>query len=175
MVVVAFLMMDKANRIRFCKKIFLVANVSPEIVFEMTFLTRSSADIDFLGWELWWRTYTTKEAFATIRYVKLVGKKDFIAATLNPEYEIFVVYVASLRFTLIDVRPQISVLIAEEASIKIPAKHSNFADVFSPDLASKFFEQIEINDHAIKLVDGQQSLYKPIHSLRLIKLKILKA
>ena len=29
-----------------------MANVSPEIVFGMTFLTLSGADVDFLGWEL---------------------------------------------------------------------------------------------------------------------------
>ena len=52
MVVAAFLVVDKANRVRFFEETFLVANVSPEVVFEMPFLTLSSADIDFLGWEL---------------------------------------------------------------------------------------------------------------------------
>ena len=52
-----------------------MANVSPEIFLGMLFLTLSDADVDFLDWELWWRTYTTKEALPTIRRAELVGKK----------------------------------------------------------------------------------------------------
>ena len=47
MVVIAFLVMDKANRVRFFEESFLVANVSPRIIFVMFFLTMSSVDIDF--------------------------------------------------------------------------------------------------------------------------------
>ena len=60
MVVAAFSIVDKANRVRFFKETFLVANVSPDVVFEMHFLTLSGADVDFSGWELRWKTYTTK-------------------------------------------------------------------------------------------------------------------
>ena len=49
MVVVAFSVIDKANQVRFFEEIFLVANVSLEVVFRMSFLTLSSADVDFLG------------------------------------------------------------------------------------------------------------------------------
>ena len=48
-VVVAFLVMDKANRVRFFEKTFLVVNVSPEVVFGMYFLILSSVDVDFFG------------------------------------------------------------------------------------------------------------------------------
>ena len=48
MVVAAFLVTDKANRVKFFKETFLVANVSPEIVFGMLFLIFSGADVDFL-------------------------------------------------------------------------------------------------------------------------------
>ena len=95
-VVAAFLMTDKANRVKFFKKTFLIANVSPEIVLGMLFLTLNGVDIDFLGREFCWKTYTTKEALPTIRRVELVGKKEFAAATLDVESEIFIVYVASL-------------------------------------------------------------------------------
>ena len=53
MVVVAFLLTDKANQIRFFKKTFLIANVGLEVVFEMPFLTLSSTNVDFLDWKLW--------------------------------------------------------------------------------------------------------------------------
>ena len=52
MVVAAFSVEDKANRVRFFEEAFLVANVSPEVVLEMPFLTLSGADVDFSGREL---------------------------------------------------------------------------------------------------------------------------
>ena len=47
-VVVAFSMTDKVNQVKFFKEIFLVANISLELVFRMLFLTLSNADVDFL-------------------------------------------------------------------------------------------------------------------------------
>ena len=64
-----------------------MANVSLEEVFGMTFFTLSDADVDFLGQELRWRTYTAQEAPLTTKRVELVGKKEFAAATLDPEHE----------------------------------------------------------------------------------------
>ena len=61
MVIEAFSVEDKANRVRFFEETFLVANVSPEVVLGMPFLTLSGADVDFSGRELRWRTYTNKE------------------------------------------------------------------------------------------------------------------
>ena len=52
MVVAAFSMVDKTNQVKFFKKIFLVANVSSKIVFEILFLTLSIANVNFLGQEL---------------------------------------------------------------------------------------------------------------------------
>ena len=49
MVVTAFSVTDQANRVIFFEKTFLMANVGPEIVLGMLFLTLSGADIDFLG------------------------------------------------------------------------------------------------------------------------------
>ena len=188
MVVAAFSMIDKGNWVRFFEKIFLVANISLEIVLKMPFLTLSDANIDFVHWELWWKTYTTEETLPTTRRVELVKKKKFVAATLNAEYEIYIVYVASfnsisliasLGSTPLDVhssqKPQISSLIAEEALTKVPIKYSDFADVFSLDLASKLPEYTGINDQAIELVNGQQPPYRPIYSLKPIELETLKA
>ena len=164
-VVAVFSVVVKTNRVRFFEEIFLVANVSPKVVLGMPFLILSDADIDFSGWELWWTTYTTEEVLPTIRRVKLVGKKEFATASLNPEYKTYVVYIvslssiplASLGSTLLNIygfqRPQISGLIVEEASTKISAKYSDFADVYFPDLTSELPEYTRINNYAIELVD----------------------
>ena len=180
-VVAAFSVEDKANRVRFSKETFLVANISPELVLGMPFLTLSGVDIDFSGRELRQRTNTTEKVLLTTRRVKLVGKKEFIAAALDPEHETYVVHVASLRSTplaSLDIHsfqePQISSLIAKEAPTKVLTKYSDFADVFSPDLATKLPEHTEINTYAIDLEEGKQLLYRPIYNLRPIELETLK-
>ena len=88
--------------------------------------------------------------------------------------------ITSFSFALLNIvhsfhRPQIASLIVEKALTKIPAKYSEFADIFSPDLATKLPKHTKINDHTIKLVDSQQPPYGPIYSLRPIKLETLKA
>ena len=48
MVIAAFSMTDWANRVRFFEETFLVANISPNMIFGMSFFTLSDADINFL-------------------------------------------------------------------------------------------------------------------------------
>ena len=185
MIVVAFSVTDKANRVRFFEEIFLVANVSPKIVLEMPFLTLSGANVDFSGRELRWKTYTTKEALPTTKRVELMGKKELTAAAFDSKSETFIVHVTSPSFNVsssssllqlnvyLSHRPQIFGLITEEAPTKVPAKYSDFADVFTPDLASKLPKHTGINDHAIELVDDQQTPYGPIYSLGSVELESL--
>ena len=116
-----------------------------------------------------------------------MGKKEFAAVALDSEHAIYVVHVTSLsstllislRSTLLNVhpfwRPWISGLIVEEASIKVPAKYSGFANIFSPDLAFELPKYIGINNHVIELVNSQQPPYRLIYSLETVELKTLKA
>ena len=48
MIVVAFSIKNKANRVRFFEMSFLVTNVSPKVVFEMLCLTLRGVDVGFL-------------------------------------------------------------------------------------------------------------------------------
>ncbi len=57
----------------------------------------------------------------------------------------------------------------------MPDKYTDFADVFSPKLATKLPEYTGINNHAIELVDDQQPPYGSIYSLGPIELETLKA
>ena len=59
--------------------------------------------------------------------------------------------------------------------MKILAEYLDFADVFFLDLTSELLKHTRINNHAIKLVDGQQPLYKPIYNLKPVELETLKA
>ena len=47
MVVAAFLVTDQADKVKFFEKIFLVANVSLDMIFRMPFLILSDADVKF--------------------------------------------------------------------------------------------------------------------------------
>ncbi len=63
----------------------------------------------------------------------------------------------------------------DETPTKVLSKYADFADVFSPKLATELPEHTGINNHAIKLVDDWQPPYGPIYSLGLIEREILKA
>ena len=66
-------------------------------------------------------------------------------------------------------------MIVEKIPTKVPAEYLDFADVFSPDLASELPEHTGINDHAIELVESQDPPYGPIYSLESVELETLKA
>ncbi len=158
MVVSTFSVSDKDGRERFFEESFPLANVKPEVVLGMPFLTISNADVDFQARDLQWRSYTIGDVFPTIKRVELIRKKEFAAAALDPKHEAFVVHVADHSVDSGDeVHPskkaQIAHLKADEALIEVPSKCADFADVFSPKLAIKLPEHTGINDHAIKLVD----------------------
>ena len=75
--------------------------------------------------------------------------------------KIFIVYIASFEDSSNDqksdihllCRVQIAVLIANKALILIFMEYSDFADIFFLKLPSKLPKYIEINYHAIELVD----------------------
>ena len=58
---------------------------------------------------------------------------------------------------------------------KIPAKYSNYADIFSIDLTMELLENIGMNKHIIKLIKEKQPFYGPIYALKPIELETLKA
>ena len=63
---------------------------------------------------------------------------------------------------------------ANEALTSILTEYSDFAEVFSSELASELLEYTRIKNHAIELVDNQQPLYGPIYSLGPVELETLK-
>ncbi len=179
-VVSTFLLLDKDGRERFFEESLLLADVKPNIVLGMPFLTMSNADVDFQAQDLQWRSYTTGDVLPTTKQVELIGKKKFAVAALDPEHEAFVVHVAALSVDSGDeVHPlrkaQIAHLKADEVPTKIPSKYADFADIFSLKLAAKLPEHTGINNHAIEVVDDRQPLYGPIYNLGPVDLETLKA
>ena len=67
---------------------------------------------------------------------------------------------------------QMALLLAKK--VTVPAKYTDFADVFSNESANILPEQIGVNEHAIKLEEGKQPSYELIYNLEPIELKTLK-
>ncbi len=125
--------------------------------------------------------YTAAEALPTTSRVELIDKREFTKAVFDGNSETFVVHVATLELlTALPIHPSrvlqvldnsiLAVLQWDKAPTKIPAEYSDYADVFSSDLAMELLENSEINEHAIELIKGKQPPYKPIYALSPVEL-----
>ncbi len=156
----------------------MLADTSMKMVLGMLFLAFSNADIQFGAEELTWRTYTVAEALPTTSRVELIDKREFAKAALNRNSETFVMHVSALDVAELLIHPsrtaQIAALQWDKAPTKIPAKYSDYADIFSSDLAMELPENTGINEHAIELINGKQSPYGPIYALSPVELETLK-
>ncbi len=179
-IVSTFSVSDKDERERFFEESFLLANVRPDIMLGVLFLTMSNADINFKARDLQWRSYTIGKVLLTTRRVELIGKKELAVAAFDPEHEALVVHVVALSVDSDDEvyllrKAEIAHLKADVTSIEVPSEYVNFADVFSPKLAVELSEHIGINDHTIELVDDRQPPYSTIYNLKAVELETLKA
>lgn len=78
----------------------MIADTSIEdIVLEILFLTFSNTNIEFNAQSFIWRSYSTAKALSTTRQVELIDKPKFVKIVLNKNSEIFIVYVAALKFS----------------------------------------------------------------------------
>lgn len=59
----------------------------------------SNANVDFQARDFLWRSYITKNVFPSIKKVELIRKKKFAIATLDLDYQVFVVHVAVLNIS----------------------------------------------------------------------------
>ena len=149
-----------------------------EVVLGMPFLALSNANIEFTGLEKFtWGSYTTIEALPTTNRVELIDKKEFTKAASKEKSETFVVHVATLEAeaSIHSSRTaQIATLQWDKSPTEIPVKYSDYADIFSLDLAMKLPENTGMNEHVIELIDGKQSPYRPIYTLSSVELETLK-
>ncbi len=177
MVSASFSLQDSLRKVWFFEETFLLANTSMEVVLEMLFLALSNADSQFGAEKLTWRSYTTAKALPTTSRVELINKREFAKVALDENSETFVVHVATLKAMTIhpSQAAQIATLQWHKALTKIPAKYSDYADVFSLDLAMELSENIGMNEYAIELIEGKQPSYGHIYTLNPMELETLKA
>ena len=95
MVIANFQVKYKGGRPRFFQETFLVADTKFEVVLEMPFLKISNADVAFGEGILMLKSYTTSEALATTKWVRLVHPKEFTIAALDADSETFVLHMAN--------------------------------------------------------------------------------
>lgn len=69
---------------------------------------------------------------------------------------------------------QITTLIVDKALITVSAKYLDFENMFCKESAAVLLEHAKINIYIINLEKDKQPFYRPIYSLGLIKLEILK-
>lgn len=145
---------DREKRSRLFEKIFLLADISMDIALSMSSLTLSNVKINFIGWHIYWQTYTVTKILLRTRQVELIEKKEFAA---DSEDEVFEVHVASIRQDS-DVHLSWKALRAWLRADDIPTsvllKYVDFPNIFFKDLEAKLPKFIRINDHAINLIKG---------------------
>ena len=194
MVIADFQVENKGGRPRFFQETFLVADTKFEVILGMPFLKISNADVAFGEGTLTWKSYTTNKALPTTKRVRLVIPKEFVIAALDADSKTFVVHVAikerkempvhSEKQAQIEAEDhidaqgqsgaQVGALIFNKAPTEVPAKYSDYSNVFSAENAAEVPENTGMNGHAIKLEEGKQPLFGPIYSLGPIKLETLK-
>lgn len=94
-------MEDKLKKARFLQETFLLADMTAEIVLEISYLTLSNTDIHFADKDFLWSSYTTTEAMSTIKWVELINKKKFAKRGLDENVEAFIVHLTSLSLSLL--------------------------------------------------------------------------
>lgn len=85
MVIALFQIDVKGGVSCFFKEIFLLLDISINIVFWMLFLNWGNIKINFNNQKVWWRLYIAGKALSTTKKVELVEKKEFRIAALDLE------------------------------------------------------------------------------------------
>lgn len=153
------------------------------VVLGMLFFFFSNADIKFAELKkLTWKSYNSTEILLTISRIRLIVKKKFARAVLSENFEIFIMHIAALERTeIVDISihplqiAEVAALQWDKALNKIPAKYSDHANVFSSYPVIELSENININKHAIKLIEEKQPSDAPIYAFSLVELETLKA
>ena len=94
MIIANFQVENKANKSKFFKKIFLIANTKFEMILEIFFLKISNTNISFGKKTLIQKSYITIKALSITKQISIVDLKKFVIAVLNTNSKTFIIYVA---------------------------------------------------------------------------------
>ena len=109
------------------------------------------------------------------RWVEIITKKKFTIAALDADSKTFMMHIAApTKSTIMSIYLSRKALVALLANMEIPAKYSNFLDIFSLDSMVDCPKYIEMNNHFINLLKNKQLPHSLIYSMESVELKILK-
>ena len=159
MIIADFQVKDKGGKPRFFQETVLVTNIKFEVILRMLFLKISNANMAFDEGTLTWMSYTTNKVLPTTKQVQLVDPKKFVIVALNVDSETFVVAIGERekmpmhlkRRAQIQDKAQVGALLFNEAPTEVPAKYSNYSDVFWAENTIEHPENTRMNEHAIEL------------------------
>ncbi len=143
------------------------------MVLEMSFLSFSNVDVKFAELK-----NSPRDTLSTTSQVELIDKREFAKTAIDENSGTF-----SMHMSVLDVAEsliyhfwaaQIAALWWERVFTKIPAKYSDYADVFFSEQAMELPKNTGINKHAIELIDEKQPSYGLIYALTLVELETLK-
>lgn len=100
MVIVAFFVYNKLEKVWFFEKSFLLANTNIKVILRMPFLLPSNANIDFETRDFTWKKYSAIKVLLITRRVQLIGQQKFVKVAINENLKTFVVYIAGLKVAM---------------------------------------------------------------------------
>lgn len=106
--------------------------------------------------------YIIVQALLTTKWVKLIEKKEFVAATFNSNTKTFIKYVPFVTSADLNIhlfyRVQVALIILDKAFTVIPSEYGDFAIIIFLNFEAKLPKYTRINYHCIDLLDYQQLL-----------------
>lgn len=97
MIIAVFLINNLVEKVCFFEKTFWLANISVNVILQMSFFTLSNINIQFIYQKFYWRLYIVIKALSTIHYIIFINHKKFAAIVLEKNEKTFEVYISSLR------------------------------------------------------------------------------
>lgn len=97
--------------------------------------------------------------------MKLINKREFAKTALEKNSENFVMHIAALKVPLSDMtihfsqiaQVQVAALQENKTQTKISSGYTDYADVFSLNLAMELPKNTDVNKHVIKFIKNKQS------------------
>lgn len=173
----SFQIKDKLKKTRFLQEIFLMADISIEVILSMLFLILNNVNILFTEQELIQRLYTLSNILPTSKQGQIIDQKKFAIAALDLSKEGSVIYIVFLNLNLkILINQAQKAQIASHLAKKftVPVKYLDLANIFSKKLVAELPKHYNINKYWINLKLDKQPLFDLIYSLGPVELKTLK-
>lgn len=188
MVTTGFSVYDKIGSAWFFGKTFLLADINMKVALRMFFLSLSNIKLLFGARKFIWRTYTIVKTMPIARKVKLIDGHEFTKAVFDETSETFAMHVVAWKtlskmtiylsgaaqVSRLEEAAKLTTLQWNRTFTKIPTKYIDYTDVFLPDLIMELPKNTDMNEYALKLIESKQLFYRPIYTLGLVALKILK-